>query len=81
MHAVASCDAAHQLTVHISKRYAEAVILHLAAHLEVFSLQSALHGVVPFCHILLVVSIGKREHRIFVCHLREVLVKVATHAL
>ena len=79
MHSVATCNATHQLAVDIGKGYRQAVVLHLAAHLKLLSVQSTANRVVPVGHVLLVVCIGKRQHRILVCHLCKVLVKVAAH--
>ena len=70
-----------QPPVHISQRDAQPVVFHFAAHLERLALQALLHALVPGSHVLFVISVRKREHRIFVSHLPELLIQVAAYAL
>ena len=81
MHTVATCHSLRELTIHVGQRDRQSVVFHLAAHLEILACQAFLHTLVPVGHILFVVGIGQREHRVFVLHLREFSIQVAAYTL
>ena len=81
MHTVATGHSLRQLSVNISQRDRESVVLHFTAHLEILTGEALLHALVPVGHILLVVGVGQREHGVLMFYLPELCVQVAAHAL
>ena len=81
LNTIATSHSANKLAIDIGERYRKSVVLHLTTHLEVLALKTTPNRIIPISHILLVVGIGKREHRILVGHLGEVLVQVAANTL
>ena len=80
-HSVAARNATNKATILVGKRYRQSVVLHLAAHFKIFAFESTLHRLIPVLHILLVVGISQREHRILVLYLSEALCQIAAHTL
>ena len=81
MHTIATGNGLRQLSVDIGEGDGKSVVLHLTAYLEILTGQALLHTLVPVGHILLVIGVSQREHRVLVLHLSELLVQVAAHAL
>jgi hypothetical protein len=80
MSAVATSDSPDEASLLIGKRDGQTVVLHLTTNLEVLALKTALHLIIPLLYVLLVVGVGKREHRIAMGDLTELLSDIATHA-
>ena len=81
MHTITTRNSLRETTINIGERDTEAIVLHFAAHLKVLTSQSLLHAVVPVAYVLFAIGIGQRQHGIFVSHLPELRLQVATHAL
>ena len=81
MDTVTASNTPDKFAVNISKTDGETVIFHLAAYLEILTFESALHMIIEVSHLLLIIRICQRQHRILMSHLSELLIEVATHTL
>ena len=80
-HTVTTGNGLYQTAVLIGQRDRQSVVLQFTTHLEGLTIEPALHTLVPDSHILLIVGIGQRQHRIAVLHLSELLVQIAADTL
>ena len=81
LHPVAARHGLHQPPADVGKADGQPVVLQLAAHLERLAAKPAAYRLVPLGHVLSVVGVGQREHRVAVGHLAELLADVTAHAL
>ena len=81
LHSIATRDGSHQLTLFVSERNGQAVILQLTANIKRFTAQSVAHTLIKGLHIGTIVGIGQRKHRIAVLHLLKIVIQVAAHPL
>ena len=81
VHAVTPGHGLGEPSVHVGEGNRQPVVLHLTAHLEVLARQSLPDALVPVSHVLLIVGVGQREHRVFMLYLSELGIQVAAHTL
>ena len=79
-HTIASRHAAHQFTLLVGERDAEAVKLEFAANVKGRATQSFAHSAIEIAHLCAVVGIAQRQHGIFVRNLLKLVLLVASYA-
>ena len=80
-HAVAARQGTHQLPFFIKEGDAQPIVFQLTAHLKILAIQARSNAFIPFVHVLTIVRVAQREHRVLVGHLHKVGREVAPHSL
>ena len=78
---ISACNGTNQFSIFVGQRNGSTIIFHLTANLKIL-IQRFSYTLIKICNFAFRVRICQRQHGVFMCNLREILVNVTadTHS-